>query len=87
MTSPPLPDQCDICRSGDVERHRVIHHMICAYIGPEYDFARSGDERHCPKCRRRLLGAGRDWEVVAASLQCRICRREIVVPEVADPNP
>jgi len=61
--------------------------MICAYIGPDYDFIGSGDDRHCPKCRRRLLGPGRDWEIVAASLLCRTCGREVVVPKVAEPNP
>ena len=30
---------CPVCGADGLEIFPVLHHMICAYVGPEYDFA------------------------------------------------
>ena len=32
---------CPACGAGGLEIFPVLHHMICAYVGPQYDFASS----------------------------------------------
>lgn len=47
--------------------HDVLHHFLCAYVGPDYDFFETGkDHFSCPKCRRALLSEGEDWEKIGA---------------------
>lgn len=70
---------CPACGSADLKIAPVIHHMLCAYVGPEYDFAADARGYHCPKCRRWLQDAAHDWEVVSQSAQCLCCGREYVV--------
>lgn len=45
------------------ENEPVLHHLICAYVGPLSDFV-TGDHLVCPKCRRPLLKGAQDWEVL-----------------------
>ncbi|NBJ13111.1 hypothetical protein GR304_19745 [Microvirga sp. SYSU G3D207] len=57
----------------------VIHHMICAYVGPDYDFDTTDEGCRCPKCRRVLRDENSDWEVVGSSAFCTSCRTEFVI--------
>lgn len=69
---------CPSCRSEAVAGHRVLHHFLCAYVGPEYDYAVDGDSTVCPKCRRALVAEGSDWETLGTSYRCDACGREFV---------
>jgi DNA-directed RNA polymerase subunit RPC12/RpoP len=55
----------------------VLHHMICAYIGPQYDFAAGADRYTCPKCRREIVSG--DTEIVGTSARCQRCGKEMIV--------
>ena len=72
---------CPNCGAAELEKAPVVHHMICAYVGPEYDFGRTADALLCPKCRRTLREGGRDWEVVSTCALCRNCGGEFVVSD------
>ena len=75
---------CPKCGAQALEKAPVLHHMICAYVGPEYDFGRAAESLTCPKCRRALRDGARDWEIVGTSALCRNCGGEFVV---SDPPP
>ena len=34
---------CPACGAAGLEFFPVLHHMICAYVGPQYDFAPAAD--------------------------------------------
>jgi transposase len=74
------PDQmvCPVC-GGGLEIVPVLHHMICAYIGPQYDFAAAADGYTCPKCRRAIVSGDTACEIVGASARCRRCGKEMIV--------
>jgi hypothetical protein len=59
---------CPACGADGLELFPVFHHMICAYIGPEYDFAPAVAGYTCPKCRRGNDDRGRR--------QCSLVRRK-----------
>ncbi|HJS62080.1 MAG TPA: hypothetical protein VJ800_10040 [Pseudolabrys sp.] len=63
----------------------VLHHMICAFVGPQYDFAAAGDGCTCPKCRRDIVSGDASCEIVGTSARCARCGKEFVVspPTVA----
>jgi hypothetical protein len=67
---------CPACR-GRAEFSPVLHHMICAYVGPGYDFTEAGESHVCPKCRREIVSG--TCEIVGTSARCERCRREMVV--------
>ena len=71
---------CRACGSTQVVVVPVIHHMACAYVGPEYDFDREGEGYRCPKCHRELADEAQDWEVVGSSARCSRCSAEFLVP-------
>ena len=62
----------------------VLHHMICAYVGPEYDFASDGDSRRCPKCAHSVSACDEACEIVGASARCTACHREMLVSPAPD---
>ncbi|MBZ9653667.1 hypothetical protein [Phyllobacterium lublinensis] len=80
MNDPSFPGRCLACNSTMLERHVVVHHMICAYVGPEYDFTVRAEQKCCPKCMRQLLGRGEDWEAVGICVLCEQCGRETILP-------
>ena len=41
----------------------MLHHYLCAYVGPWSEF-RSDERLRCPKCNRRLSDDGHDWELL-----------------------
>lgn len=71
--------RCPVCRAADVELVPLLHHMICAYVGPEYDFSTVGDRYCCPKCRRAIVSGAATCEIVGTSARCRRCGSEMVV--------
>ena len=80
---------CPVCGAAALEFFAVLHHMPCAYVGPEYDFAPAAAGCACPKCGRGIAGSAPDCEIVGTSARCRRCRAEMVVspPPAADTPP
>jgi hypothetical protein len=74
---------CPVCGLA-LEFHPVLHHMVCAYIGPEYDFIPVDAGLVCPKCRRGIVTGDTACEIVGTSARCLQCEKEMVVsPEPA----
>jgi uncharacterized protein with PIN domain len=75
---------CPACGAA-LEFFPVLHHMICAFVGPQYDFAPAHDGYTCPKCRRDIVSADGTCEIVGTSARCPRCRKDFVVspPPVA----
>jgi hypothetical protein len=53
--------------------------MICAYVGPQYDFTPAVGGYTCPKCRRDIASGDPAGEIVGTSARCVRCRKEMVV--------
>ncbi len=47
--------------SANLETENLIHHFICAHVGPESDF-NQGDQLICPKCTKTLRHIGVDYD-------------------------
>jgi len=73
---------CPACQGEDLSIASIVHHRICAYVGPDYDFKAEGGCR-CPKCLRALHDRDRYAEIVGESARCRRCGAEFVVPDGA----
>ncbi len=69
---------CPACGHANYERGPVVHHMLCAYVGPLYDFAVSDGSRRCPKCRLLLNDGADDSEIIGYSYRCAACGDEEV---------
>lgn len=70
---------CPACGAKGLQSFPIFHHMICAYIGPVYDFDLGIDGYICPKCRRNIGPNDLTCEIVGTSARCDGCRREMVV--------
>jgi hypothetical protein len=70
---------CPACGADGLELFPVFHHMICAYVGPEYDFEPAVAGYTCPKCRRGIVSGDPACEIVGMSARCIQCRQEMVV--------
>ena len=75
---------CPACGKGGLVFSPVLHHMICAYIGPQYDFIADAEGYKCPKCRRGILSGDPACEIVGTSARCVACGREMVVSPHSD---
>jgi hypothetical protein len=69
---------CPVCEAR-LEFFPVLHHMICAYVGPAYDFIETSTGYGCPKCRRAIASSDETCEIVGTSARCVHCHSEIVV--------
>lgn len=49
---------------GEIAAEDVLHHYLCAYVGPRSDF-RMREGLTCPKCGRALQDG--TWEVLASA--------------------
>ena len=65
-------ETCPKCDSADLVTENLIHHFVCAYVGPEHDFP-SGDYMVCPKCNRMLRHIGVDYDKPSVVYNCRNC--------------
>ncbi|MBW7962028.1 hypothetical protein HYH07_06720 [Bradyrhizobium sp. BR 10261] len=70
---------CPACGAKGLHHFPIFHHMICAYVGPVYDFERGTSGYCCPKCRRNIGSNDMTCEIVGTSARCDECRREMVV--------
>jgi predicted RNA-binding Zn-ribbon protein involved in translation (DUF1610 family) len=69
---------CPVCNAAVLAFAPIFHHMICAYVGPAYDFAETAGGYVCPKCRRGILSGDQTCEIVGTSARCGNCGREMV---------
>ena len=76
---------CPICGTDGLAFFPIFHHMLCAYVGPQYDFTVTSAGYTCPKCRRGIVSGDRACEIVGTSARCIHCGKEMVVspPEVS----
>jgi uncharacterized protein with PIN domain len=70
---------CPDC-SAELELFPLLHHMMCAYVGPQYDFALGAEGYNCPKCRRNIASGDPACEIVGTSARCVRCGKEVVLP-------
>jgi len=75
---------CPVCKAARLEGYPVLHHMICAFIGPSYDFVEKGAGYICPKCRRKIVSGDGTCEIVGASARCANCFSEMLVSPAAE---
>ena len=66
-------DICPKCASTNICLERVLHHFLCAYVGPTSDFVSQQSEFICPKCNLHLSDIANDWEAIGLSISCRSC--------------
>ena len=71
---------CPVCQGEDAQTHSIVHHLFCAYVGPDYDFE-DGEGYSCPKCLRALRDHDAYAEIVGTGARCRLCQTEFVVPD------
>jgi hypothetical protein len=86
MQIEPHQTACPACGAEPLAFFRVLHHMLCAYVGPDYDFSPSAVGLTCPKCRRGIVSGGSDCEVVGTSARCPACGKEMVVSPTHAPG-
>ena len=79
MQIDPGQQQCPACGAAGLQFAAVFHHMICAWVGPEYDFTPRTGGYVCPKCRRDIRDGDPTCEIVGTSARCNECGREMVV--------
>ncbi|PZV34621.1 hypothetical protein [Mesorhizobium kowhaii] len=68
---------CPECGAARLVFSPVVHHMLCAYVGPQFDFAETPAGLTCPKCRRELRAS--EAEIVETSARCANCHAEMMV--------
>jgi Thaumarchaeal output domain 1 len=72
QTLPTFRHGCPTCGSGRTTSERWIHHFACAHVGRVSDFEVE-DTVVCPKCRKRDLIVGADFEYQNGPHQCPAC--------------
>jgi predicted RNA-binding Zn-ribbon protein involved in translation (DUF1610 family) len=77
---------CPACGAEGPRIVPVFHHMLCAYVGPQYDFAPTVDGWACPKCHRDITSSDLASEIVGTSARCARCGKEMVVSPPALPT-
>lgn len=65
-------ETCPKCGSSDIKQEDVIHHFRCANVAPESAYEWDG-ELKCPKCKRKLLHIGVDYDKPSAVFTCNQC--------------
>lgn len=71
---------CPVCGADGLKTYPVFHHMPCAYVGPQYDFALQAEGYVCPKCLRDIVSADPDCEILGTSARCGRCGKEMMLP-------
>ncbi|MCA1413915.1 hypothetical protein I6F30_22600 [Bradyrhizobium sp. NBAIM20] len=71
--------KCPICNTKGLQHFPILHHMICAYVGPKYDFGLSDSAYSCPKCDRQIASNDAACEIVGLSARCLGCGSEMIV--------
>ncbi|MCG2588426.1 hypothetical protein [Rhodohalobacter sulfatireducens] len=66
---------CPSCGSPDLQSSDLIHHFVCAHVGPEDTF-KNDDRLECPKCDKELRHIGIDYDKPSSMYTCRSCRNQ-----------
>ncbi len=74
-------ETCPKCASADLYTENLIHHFVCAYIGPEHDFSR-GEHLICPKCNKILRHIGVDYDKPSLVYSCNSCSHTFQEPNM-----
>ncbi len=72
--------QCPNCGSTNIEKIRIIQHIICGYIDLEINFRRGG-QLVCPHCGAVLMSEA-DYKVLGSLYFCHNCRMRFHEPNV-----
>jgi hypothetical protein len=65
-------ENCSKCGCANIVEEPIVHHMKCAYQGPERDFRR-GSELICPKCLQQLRNFSVDYDRPGSIGICLSC--------------
>ncbi|GET28247.1 hypothetical protein SD074_04490 [Prolixibacter sp. SD074] len=76
-----LREVCTQCASAHISSENLIHHFVCAYMGPEGDFM-TKQGLVCPKCNRQLRHIGVDYDKPSVIYRCHDCRHEFQEPDI-----
>jgi hypothetical protein len=68
-----IRERCTACGSADLSEEPVLHHLSCAYQGPESDFRGPKGHLTCPKCRQPLSFFSLDYDRPGSLYICRTC--------------
>lgn len=71
--------KCPSCGVDGLSHVPVLHHMVCAYVGPEYDFSDEAGNFKCPKCLRSVVSNDPACEILGTSARCGHCGDEMPV--------
>jgi transposase-like protein len=63
---------CPKCNSSNLSSQGLIHHFVCANVGPERDYKRA-NILVCPKCDRELRHIGVDYDKPSVIFECNDC--------------
>lgn len=55
----------ELSRNNMEQENLVIHHYLCAYVGPKSDYLCVKEDMICPKCQRKLRPDNSDWEYLS----------------------
>lgn len=72
---------CPKCGSSDLTSQALIHHFVCAHVGPERDYKRS-NILICPKCNRELRHIGVDYDKPSVIFECHDCGEYFQDPNI-----
>lgn len=66
-------EECNGCRSANVDEQPIIHHLRCGYQGPESDFKQPDNNMKCPKCTHALEHFSVDYDKPGSLFVCGDC--------------
>lgn len=74
-------EMCPKCKSPQLQAENIVHHFVCAYVGPESDFQVDND-MICPKCKKILRHIGVDYDKPSLAYECVDCKNFFQEPEM-----
>lgn len=74
-------EMCPKCKSPQLSAENIIHHFVCAYVGPESDFM-VDNNMICPKCKKLLRHIGVDYDKPSLAYECQDCKHFFQEPEM-----
>jgi hypothetical protein len=77
---------CPQCQSTKVNRHELIEHTNCGFIGEIEEFQKPDETMMCPKCGKdvKYVEGDGDYEVIGISYECDNCGYKFDKPDTTD---
>lgn len=69
-----IRELCPSCTSAQLKAENIMHHFVCAYVGPESDFMVDGS-LVCPKCKKVCRHIGVDYDKPSIAYECQDCKQ------------